>query len=361
MVSIAKRLGRIFDNANVDAVVILNTNVQDSNFTYLTGLAGGSFEGSMVIASRTRATLLISPLEYQVAKEKHPEEMDVVCVESRKQMLGIIKKRLKGKTVGINGGFLPYNQYSRLRKIAKPKRIVDVSGALMKARETKDWDEIEMIGIANNIVKKAFSKIEEQFKAGVTERFVARRFNELMAEYGADRPSFDTIVCFGANSAVPHHIPGNAKLARNSFVLIDAGARYMGYCSDVTRTFIFKPDKKSGKYKRMAEIYDTVKEAQRLAFLSIRPGVACEVPHIKAEKFIDGAHGGRYKGLFIHGLGHTIGIDVHDLGPSLAPGVKEKIREGMVFSDEPGIYISGFGGVRIEDDVLVTKDGARYL
>jgi Xaa-Pro dipeptidase len=361
MISIAKRLAKIFDSANVDAVVILNTNVQDSNFTYLTGISGGSFEGSMVIASRTGATLLISPLEYQVAKDKHPKEMKVVCMKSRKQTLGIIKKRLKGKTVGINGGFLPYNQYSRLKRLAQPKRIVDVSGAFSKARQIKDRDEIELIGIANNIVKKAFSKIEKCFEVGVTERFLARKFNELMTEYGADLPSFDTIVCFGANSSVPHHIPGNEKLTKNSFVLIDAGAKYMGYCSDVTRTFIFRPDKGSAKYKRMAKMYDTVKEAQSIALQSMKPGIKCELPHIRAADFINKAHGGKYKGLFIHGLGHSIGIDVHDLGPSLSPGQKEKMREGMVFSDEPGIYVSGFGGVRIEDDVLITKDGAEYL
>ncbi len=182
-----------------------------------------------------------------------------------------------------------------------------------------------------------------------------------MAKYGADAPSFPTIVCFGKNAAVPHHVPGNVKLERNSFVLIDAGARYMGYCSDVTRTYIFKPAKKSQKYRRMLDMYNTVKEAQEIALRSIKPGIRCEVPYNKAKGHIDKAHGGIYKGRFIHGLGHQIGIDVHDVGPNLTLNSKERILENMVFSDEPGIYIEGFGGVRIEDDVLVTKDGGRFI
>ncbi len=361
MNSIAARLDRIFGNAAFDKLLLINTTQKDSYFTYLTGLYAGSFESSILIADRKKALLITTVLEYDVAKRSCPKEIRVVAAHSRGKTMELLKDQLRNKTVGVNGAFIPINLYRRIRKLGKPKRMVDAGKALAGARQIKDWPEVELIGIANNIVKKAFSKIEGSLRVGITEREVAKEFDSMMREYGADAPSFDTIVCFGRNAAVPHHVPGKAKLEEHSFVLIDAGARYAGYCSDVTRTFIFKPDRKSDKYKRMIDMYDTVKEAQQIALKSIKPGIRCEVPHNKAMEYINKAHNGIYKGMFIHGLGHSLGIDVHDVGPNLSPGYKEKIQENMVFSDEPGIYIDGFGGVRIEDDVLVTKSGGKFL
>ena len=361
MKSIASRLEKIFKNTAADCILITNTTVEDSYFKYLTGLYEGGFENSILVAERKGAQLITTVLEYDVAKRACPKEIKVVAAPSREKTMGAIRGRFAGKTLGINGAFLPYILYNKIKEVGTPKRIVDVGAALASARQIKDWPEIELIGIANNIVKKAFSKITEKFHEGITEKGLAKEFDAMMAEFGAEAPSFPTIVCFGKNAAVPHHVPGNTKLESNSFVLIDAGARYMGYCSDVTRTYIFKPAKKSQKYRRMLAMYNTVKEAQALALKSIKPGVMCEVPYNSAKSYIDRAHGGIYKGKFIHGLGHQIGIDVHDVGPNLTANSKEKIEENMVFSNEPGIYISGFGGVRIEDDVLVTKGGGRYI
>lgn len=361
MRSVAERLERIFDNTKVDRIVITNTTLKDVNFVYLTGLYASGFESSILVADRKRATLITTVLEYDVAKKVCPKEVKVIAASSRNKTYEFLKKQLRDKTVGINGAFLPYNLYGRMKELGKPKKLVDVSTALSAARQIKDKEEIELMRVANRIAMKAFAEVHDYLKEGVTERKIAETFEELMKKHGADSPSFPTIVCFGANSAVPHHVPGNTKLTRNSFVLIDAGASYMGYCSDVTRTYIFKPDKSSAKYKRMIEMYNTVKKAQSLALKSIKPGEKCETPHIVAAKFIDNAFGGRYKGRFIHGLGHSIGLDVHDAGPSLRPGDKSTIKENMVFSDEPGIYIEGFGGVRIEDDVLVAKNGGWFI
>ena len=362
MISIAGRLGRIFESTGVDAVVLTNTTVQDSNFVYLAGfpMPQGIFEGAVIIAERKRATLLTSVLEYGVAKEQHPKEMRVIGVKTRAQILRDLRAHLRGKVIGINGAFLPYDSYNRIRKLAEPRRMVDVSKALALAREVKDRYEIEMIGIANNIVKKAFSEIESRFEVGMTERQVASAFNSLMTKYGADSPSFGTIVCFGKNAAVPHHVPGTDKLERNSFVLIDAGARYRNYCSDVTRTFIFRPDMRSGKYMRMMRMHDTVLGAQKAAFGLVREGAYADTIHKAAEGYINKANGGIYRGRFIHSLGHGIGIEVHD-GRGFMPKQHYRLRENMVVSDEPGVYVNGFGGVRIEDDVLVQKGGARYL
>ncbi len=361
MRSIAGRLERIFRNAKADRILITNTTLKDSNFVYLTGLYGSAFESSILIADRKKATLITTVLEYDVAKKVCPKEVKVIAASARHRTMEVLAKQLRGKTVGINGAFLPYNLYKRIKKISKAKRLVDVSEAFSAARQIKDNEEIELMRKANRIALKAFAGIQKYLKAGVTEKGTAEAFDGLMKRYGADGPSFPTIVCFGANAAVPHHVPENTRLTKNSFVLIDAGALYHGYCSDVTRTFIFKPDKRSQKYRSMLDMYNTVKGAQALALKSIKPGVKCEDPHLLAMNFINGAFNGRYKDRFIHGLGHPIGLEVHDLGPSLRPGEKRKIKENMVVSDEPGIYINGFGGVRIEDDVLVTKNGGKFI
>lgn len=196
----------------------------------------------------------------------------------------------------------------------------------------------------------------------MTEKQVAAKLDFLMMHHGADEPSFKTIVCFGANSALPHHSPTEAKLRANNLVLIDAGAKYQNYCSDLTRTFIFKPEKHTKRHARMADMYETVKMAHDMAFRAIRPGIPGSSVHKVAQDFIDSYGGGTYKGKFIHALGHSIGIDVHDSEIiALAPKADMKLQKGMVFSDEPGIYVNGFGGVRIEDDIVVTKNGASFL
>lgn len=359
MRDIRPRLEKLLKSSGVDYALVVNTSYRDSNFTYLTGIYSGSFEGSVVVAGKKSARLITTQLDYGVALENPARGLDVVCIKDRKEMIDNLKE-LKGKIVGINGNFLPYSIYSRLKKEIMPKSMIDISDSFTSARQIKDWEEIELIGIANNIVKKVFSWIEERFSEGMTEKELAKVFDALMLSYGANAPSFDTIVCFGENSAVPHHVPDNTKLSKNSFVLIDAGARYMGYCSDVTRTFIFKPDIKSSKYKKMMNIYSTVESAQKNALKLAKPGTYADIVHKAASAYIDKAQHGIYKGKFTHALGHSVGIDVHD-GPGFSPVSHYKLKERMVISNEPGIYLDGFGGVRIEDDLVVLKEGSKYL
>ena len=361
MISIAGRLAKVFRGAKVGAILVVNTKSQDSNFVYLTGFTEGLFEGAALIATRRKLILLTNPLEYQVARKQRPKEMLVVNVKSRKQIMSYFNRYAKGRSVGVNGSFIPYSRYRYLKKLIRPKRFVDVSENFERARAIKDDEEIRRISLANRIIKKVLSKVEREFRTGMTERGLAARVDRLMQEYGADGPSFPTIVCFGANASIPHHTPGPTRLTPNNFVLIDCGCTYGSYCSDVTRTFIFKPQKGSPKYKTMMEMLQTVREAQRIAMGSIRPGIPGKKAHLAAEKIINEAHGGKFKGKFIHSLGHPVGIEVHDVGAGLYPSETEKLQEGMVVSNEPGIYIEGFGGVRIEDDVLVTKGGPKTL
>lgn len=359
MRSVSNRIRNLFNNTDAEVVFIMNTGKEDSNFLYLTGFTSGVFEFNTLIATRKGLILPVSSLEYEIAKEQRPKEMKVIMVESRKEIDVIMRKHMKSRVVGINASFLPYNYYKALRKRAKPKRIIDVSKAFYTARSVKGSDELENIRIANKIAKGALLDVKKELKVGMTEREVAGRLEYLMMKRGADGASFSSIVSFNENAALPHHMPENKRLAPNSIVLIDMGARYRNYCSDITRTFMFKPDKGSQRYKRFAEMHGIVQSAQTLAYKMIRDGVVAGKVHKAAADYIDRAEGGKYKGRFIHSLGHAIGIEVHDAGPGLYGS--EKLKAGMVVSDEPGIYVVGFGGVRIEDDVVVKKGGAVML
>ncbi len=361
MRSAGKRLGKVFSGSKADAMVVLNTGIIDSNFLYLTGFTSGVFEDTVLVAEPDRLTLFTSALEYQTAIEQKPKEMEVVKVETRAAFVKGIGSALKGKTVGFNLDFIPYARYGKLKRISGARKVVDSSKELTRARVLKDEEEIENIRKANAITKKAFAGIGEYFKEGVTERELAARFDYIMGENGAGGRAFPTIVAFGKNAASPHHMPDGTRMKPNSFVLIDAGARHNNYCADMTRTAIFKPDRKSQRYPMMEEMAAVVEGAQEAAFDIARAGVDGSEVHMAAERVIETAHNGKYRGRFIHSLGHSIGIDVHDGGAGLSGNLHMKLEEGMVLSNEPGIYMEGFGGVRKEDDMVIRKGRAQWL
>ena len=356
---IGMRLDKVFKNLdNIDAIILFNTGTKDSNFTYLTGFIGGTFEYTPLIATRKGVTVLASSLEYGIAKSQAHGPIRIVRTDTRKRLDAELAKGLKGKRVGFNGSFLPYRLH---RLVARnSRRTYDVGNAFWSARAIKDRDEIRCIEVANAIAKAAMSSARKSLKEGMTEKRLAAMIDYEMMRRGADSPSFDTIVSFGKNSALPHHAPDNTKLARNCIVLVDMGARYRNYCSDITRTFMFMPDTSTTRYRRFIDMYKTVMQAKMESLALAVAGKNGSEAHNMAEKVINSASNGAYMGLFTHGLGHPIGLDVHDKGPGLAP--KEgKLEEGMIVSNEPGIYIEGFGGVRLEDDVLITGKGPMVL
>ncbi|MGI0100326.1 MAG: M24 family metallopeptidase [Candidatus Micrarchaeaceae archaeon] len=361
MQRLKERIDSIFRNAGADVIFLMNTSHHDSNFTYMTGFTSGDFEYNTLIVTKRGMVLPVSELEYEIAMEQRPSNMSVVKIDSRKQLGDILKKHIKSKVVGVNGSFLPYLSYKNLKKLAKPKEVIDVSKAFHDARSVKYAYEIGKIRKANSISKDSLEELKPELKAGMSEKELAGRLEYFMRKRGSGGTAFKTIVSFNGNAALPHHMPDNTKLAPNSIVLIDFGATFNNYCADVTRTFMFKPEKSSQRHKRFTEMHSIVSQAQHMALEAIKEGVTGESVHIIAANYIDKAKGGKYRGTFIHSLGHSIGLDVHDMGPGLGYGVKDRLKANMVVSDEPGIYVVGFGGVRIEDDVIVTKSGAKML
>jgi Xaa-Pro dipeptidase len=356
---IKARLKKVFSGANFDFLVIMNTNAKDSNFLYLTGFTSGVFEQSILIADKNSSTLLTNELEYDTAVEQAPEHMEVKCINSENDTGKAVREAIGKNPVGLDYDFLPYNYVSLLKKIIGNNKLYDATQQFSKAREIKDEFEISAMRKAVSITKEALKEIPNYFKSGMSENELRARFEYLLGSKGGEGLAFESIVSFGKNAALPHHSPDNTKLKPNEFVLLDVGAKYKNYCADMTRTFIFEPDKKTLKYKRMNDIIETVKEAQELGFKQIKAGVDGSEAHNAVTEFIDTARNGIYNGRFIHSLGHQIGIDVHD-GTGLSPRSKI-LKEGMVVSDEPGIYITGFGGARFEDDVLVGKGHSSFL
>ncbi|MBR1851894.1 MAG: aminopeptidase P family protein [Lachnospiraceae bacterium] len=229
--------------------------------------------------------------------------------------------------------------------------VILQAGIVETLREIKSEWEIEQLRRAAEITDSAYLQVREQIHAGQTELQVAAELEQAMRLAGSERFNL-TIVAAGPNSASPHHWASDYVIQKGDFVTMDYGCTVNGYHSDLTRTIVI--GKASEKQK---EIYGTVLHAHDEAFRAIRAGaVSGEVDGV-ARTIIDGSP---YKGAFIHNLGHGIGLDIHE-GTGLVPGNTKVLKAGMVVSDEPGIYLDGYGGVRIEDIVLVTEEGARYL
>ncbi|MGC8538245.1 MAG: M24 family metallopeptidase [Candidatus Micrarchaeia archaeon] len=349
---IRKRLSRLFNDAEFDAVLISNSGPGeiDPDFVYLSGLKRGVYESNMVVATKERRFVFTTPLDYDDCVSQLGSKADVIDMSANGAKNDLVSL-LEGKVVGINGSYLPYSEYRRIKREYKIKSLVDVSGKLLEARLVKDKTEIMSMKRAIGITKKAMKEIISHVKQGMTELELAGIFEEILHRNGADGTSFKTIVAFGKNSAIPHHMPDSTRFKHGDVVLIDAGATYEFYCADMTRTFLT-----SKKDEGIKKIYDTVAEAQRRAISMMRVGEKGGNVDKAARDYIDSVYEGKYKGRFTHSLGHSVGIEVHD-GYVLSPKSNVVLKEGMVFTAEPGVYVPGLGGVRIEDDILITKNG----
>lgn len=222
-----------------------------------------------------------------------------------------------------------------------------------EARAAKDVREMELMAIASSLNDKGMEKFKQLVKTGVTEREISEKLEKIYQELGAEGHSFPPIVCFGANCADPHHEPDDTPLKEGDAVLFDVGCRKDSYCADMTRTFFYKkvPNEKARK------IYELVRKANEEAEAIIKPGVRlCDIDKAAREVIEKGGYGEK----FTHRLGHFIGIDVHDFG-DVSSANTNTAQAGNIFSIEPGIYVEGEVGVRIEDLVLVTEDGCRVL
>ncbi len=344
---------RIFNYAReTDTILIINGNENsvDKTFYYLTEAKSGIFEGSMLIVKPDSITIVTSQLEEEAARETGHR---VIIANSRKEFDDTLKRELSDvDVIGLNYSTLSLEQYIRLMRTIPEKRFINVSASISECRRIKQESEIEKIKEAAKIASEAFEKFIEKLHDGMTERELAAEVVHEMMLLGAEGPSFDSIVAFGKNSALPHYTPQDAKLKRGDFVLIDFGAYYNRYASDITRTVVYGRATEEQKL-----MYETVLRAQEESMKAIKENVNGKDVDLIARKIIDDS---QFKGRFIHSLGHGVGMDVHD-HPALSPSYDFTLKENMVITNEPGIYVPGVGGVRIEDDVVVKKNGHEVI
>lgn len=338
------KLKRKIIQENLSAFLVSNP----INIYYLTGFRSFlvSEREVLLIVDRKKATLFL-PRIYQ---KKIPSfgGLKVKIVKEWAKIFEEISKKFKkysGK-VGFESENLRFDEYKILKKkipfLPKKDFVADL-------RLIKEEKEISFIKKTVQITDRTFKKILKFIKPNVTEKQISLKIRQLMGNFGSEGVSFEPIVAFGKNTAYPHHFSGNKRLKKGQAVLLDFGAKFKGYCSDFCRTIYF------GKAPKLfKERYKILKEIQEKTFRIIKPGILAKdiyqfiFENLKKERF----H-------FIHGAGHGIGLEAHER-PYLKGQIKEKIREGMVLSIEPGIYYQNFG-IRIEDPGLVTKKGFKTL
>lgn len=315
------------------------------NVRYLTGFGGTN--GACVCGADTR--LLLTDFRYTERALAEVEGWEVVTVAD--DWLGGIAERLAGRT-GFEDDHVSVRLLDRLRgKLPDGIELVAAGGAVEKLRRVKDEAELDAIARASALADEVWDWTLERGLRGRKEREVARAAEARIRELGGD-PSFPAIVATGPNGALPHAEPSEREIGTGELVVFDMGASLEGYCSDGTRTFaVGEPGERARK------VYEAVREAQAAALGAVRAGVGCEELDAVARERIEAAgHGDR----FGHGLGHGVGLEVHE-GPRVSPRSEDVLEAGEVVTIEPGIYLPGELGVRIEDLVVVEADSCRNL
>ncbi|MCI2774466.1 M24 family metallopeptidase [Staphylococcus petrasii] len=340
------KIAKIHDLLNkqeLDAIVILS----DYNRRYISEFTGTS--GALLISKNENK--LITDFRYIEQATNQATNFEIINRSGsiNDEIISIINSQNFQK-VGFEGHLVSYDTYQNLNQASA--QLVSIGNEIEHIREIKTPEEIEKIKVAAKIVDDTYNYLLETVKAGMTEREVKALLESKMLELGADGPSFDTIVASGYRGALPHGVASDKVIEQGDMITLDFGAYYRGYCSDITRTFaIGEPDAK------LKEIYDIVLKSQIKAINEIKPGMSVEEADALSRDFID-AHG--YGKEFGHSLGHGIGLDIHE-GPLLSKNANGTIEVNNCVTIEPGIYVDGLGGVRIEDDILITENGCEVF
>jgi Xaa-Pro aminopeptidase len=327
-----------------------------ADLAYLTNFNGDDSIGIIT----AKDFILVTDFRYTEQAQIEAGWLSVVMREGKMDVAladTIIEAKLK--RVGFEINRATFGQIHALDKAisekagAKAVELLPIEDVLVNIRKIKDDHEIDLIRKSAAIAEEAFTAIRDEIKVGQSENYLAGLLVFELRSRGASDSSFPVIVAAGANSSLPHYRPGDALVKKDEPVLIDWGAIFDGYCSDITRTLLI--GRVSAKIK---EIYKVVLDAQLAAIQFLRPGVTTQQADRVARELIDKAG---YGAQFGHGLGHGIGREIHELPTLRKTGADEELRPGMIVTVEPGIYLPGEGGVRIEDDVLITHSGCEVL
>ena len=329
------------------AVINHPANVRD-----LTGYIGSN---GIAIVAADGATTLVTDSRYAVSARQQADP-DVEVVIGRRDLLDDVATVVGGRAapgrVALEAEHVSWARAQRITAALAGFEIVAESGLVEQLRAIKDADEVAAVRRAAEIADAALAEVIATPLVGRTEREVAWDIHAALNELGADGLSFDTIVAAGPNGARPHAVPGDGVIGPDTLVVVDMGCMFGGYCSDMTRTFAT-----GALVPALREAYDVCFAAQAAAVAAVRPGIDAVALDRVARDVIDAAGLGE---AFGHGLGHGVGLEIHE-APRISREGTGTLAAGMVVTVEPGIYLEGIGGVRIEDLVVVTDDGGDVL
>ncbi len=318
------------------------------NWRYVSGFTGDS--GVLLITAEH--SFLFTDSRYTEQARSEAPDFTVVKTVIEEDVVKNTVNELGLKRIGFEKDYVTYAMWERLRDRFEKQELVGISGWVEELRMIKTSEEVEYISRAQKIAENAFERLLPLIKVGTSEIDLALELEFTMRKMGSEGVAFPFIVVSGPRSSLPHGQPSIRKLEPGDFVTFDFGARFQGYCSDMTRTIVIGPLDEKHK-----EIYEVVLAAQLTALDVIGPGVIGKEVDLAGRKVIEEAGYGEYFG---HGIGHGVGLNVHER-PSVGRTSEDILEPGMVITVEPGIYIEGFGGVRIEDMVVVTEEGMRNL
>ena len=337
-----EKLRAIMQEKGLDGVYL----TRPESRRYFAGFTGSA---GYVVITKDR-NIFITDFRYDQQAAIECKGFEVIIHTASNKLFDIING-LKLERVGFEDEYITFAQYQELKQKLYSE-LLPLENAIYDLRLYKSEEEVENIAKAASIADMAFEHICKYVKKGMKESDVAIELEMFMKKQGASGLSFDSIVASGVRSSLPHGVASDKIIEEGDFLTLDFGCVYNGYCSDMTRTIFI--GKASEKQK---EIYSIVLEAQVKALEAIKPGMTgIEVDKIARDIIVNAGYG-EYFG---HGLGHGVGMEVHE-APRVSPAGENKLEAGMVITDEPGIYLPDFGGVRIEDLVLVTEDGYKVL
>ncbi len=352
-----EKFRKILEKRDFDAFLVL----VEQNRRYLSGYAGEDTQfdetaGALFITKER--LVLATDSRYDLQAEREAPLFEVVTYKKgvEKEAPSILEK-LGAKRLGFESVRLTHLQYGKLRKELDESSVSEVElvpaeDLVETLRIVKEEGEIEAMKAALRIAESVFHEYLPEIKPGMTEKQVAWELEKRIRENGGEALSFSSIVASGPNGALPHAIPTDRKIAEGEPLLFDWGVKLDGYCSDISRTVVFgRPD------KVFKEVFQTVYDAQRKAIEAIKPGMTGKEADRVAREFIDA---GKFKDKFNHSLGHGVGLAVHE-SPRLSPLKEDLLEPGMVFTVEPGIYLPEWGGVRLENMVVLREHGAEVL
>jgi len=356
MMDSVSRIKKIFSycDPSIDAIIIKNGSEPfiDSMFFYVTGITKGLFEGCSAVIYRDKPMiLLISTLEEDLARQSSAETL---VYTTAKEFYDLLQRSTSTcKTIGLSFQNISFSEYISISKKIAHASFQDISSAFVSARMRKDDTELSIIKKACCIADKVMDKIPQFIRKGMTERDLSAEIDYHLMRYGADEPAFETISSFGTNTALPHYSHGDRTLQDGDFIVCDFGARVNRYHSDTTRTFVF-----GSANPQQKKMHQVVLHAQETGMNMIRAGIVAKDVH---QQVVDTIAETEFIGRFIHSTGHSLGLLVHDGGIGFHSQCLLPLEEHMVLTVEPGIYIPNVGGVRIEDDIAVTKNGCNIL